>query len=156
MTTPAIVWLVIGGLLLALNKMIKKYNLVYAASAALTIGLFVIMGIMGGDGSEPYIIAQIIFFFMATVMWWYLFREKTDKISDKDKEILKEIVGKTVEIGEGGINSISGGEVKYQGRVLNAKLADNVDSETVEAGTKMLVQEVAGKTIIVTTKNKQG
>ena len=132
MTTPAIIWLVFGGLLLAVNKVVEKYNLVYAASAAFTIGLFVIMGIMGGDGSEPYIIAQIIFFFMATLLWWYLFREKNDNLTDKEKDFYKEIVGKIVEVGENGINSISGGEVKFQGKVLTAKLADNVDDETIE------------------------
>ena len=152
MTTPAIVWLVIGGLLLALNKVIEKYNLVYAATAALTIGIFIVIGIMGGDGSEPYIIAQIIFFFMATVLWWYLFREPVDKQTDEEKKFYKEIVGKIVEVNEGGINSISGGEVKYQGKTLTAKLADNVDAETIETGTKMVVQEVIGKTLIVTTK----
>lgn len=152
MTTPAIIWLVFGGLLLAVNKVLEKYNLVYAASAALTIGLFIIMGIMGGDGSEPYIIAQIIFFFMATWLWWYLFREKSDDLSEKEKEFYKEIVGKTVEVAEGGINSISGGEVKCEGKTLAAKLAENVDSETIEAGTKMTVQAVVGKVLVITTK----
>ncbi len=152
MTTPAIVWLLIGGALLALNKVIEKYNLAYAAAAAITIGIFIIMGIMGGDGSEPFIIAQIIFFFIATTVWWYIFREKTIKQTDKEKEFAKAIIGKTVEVGEGGINSISGGNVKWNGRVLPAKLADNVDADTIDAGTKMQVQEIIGNTLIITDK----
>ena len=156
MTSMAVFWLLLGGILLGLNKVIEKYNLVYAAAAALTIGVFVITGIMGSNApeytAEAQLVAQVIFFFIATTLWWYIFREKIVKQTDKEKEFAKEITGKTVEVSEGGINSISGGNVKWNGRTLAAKLSDNVEADTIDAGTKMQVQEVIGNILIITDK----
>lgn len=156
MTSMAIFWLLLGGILLGLNKVIEKYNLVYAAAAALTIGVFVITGIMGSNApeysAEAQLVAQVIFFFMATTLWWYIFREKVVKQTDKEKDFAKEIIGKTVEVADGGINSISGGNVKWNGKILPAKLGDDVEFDTIDAGAKMQVHGVIGNTLILTNQ----
>ncbi len=153
MTTTAIVWLLIGAAFLGLNKVIKQYNFIYAAAAAFTIAVFIFLGIMGGDAPEYYeyhLIAQVIFFFIATTLWWYLFHEKKEKQTDADKEFYQQLVGKTVEVCEGGINSISGGEIISQGRKISAKLAADSNTTSFDAGDKVQVKLVNGSIAIVT------
>ncbi|MEQ1704483.1 MAG: hypothetical protein ABL867_00755 [Rickettsiales bacterium] len=160
MISPIIIWLALGVAFFIADKFTTKYNLVYASYAAFTIAAFLITGIMRmpeGEAQEYYeyfIIAEIICFVVGIFAWKYVFRDVDANagMSPEDKEFYKSIKDKTVEVAPGGINSISGGSVVFAGKTLKARFAPNADSESVEAGAKMLVKEVDGDTVIVTPK----
>ncbi len=160
LTNPLVIWLVVGVIFFVADKFITRFNLLYAAYAAFTIAAFLMIGIMRMPDPDimPYyhyfVVAQIICFIITIFAWKFIFRDTTQKsnLSTEEKEFYKSIVDKTVEVGVNGINSVSGGEVIFAGKTLKAKLAKDVDSDSVEAGTKMLVREVDGDTLIVVAK----
>lgn len=160
LTNPLVIWLVVGVIFLVADKFINRFNLLYAAYAAFTIAAFLMIGIMRMPDPDimPYyhyfVVAQIICFIITIFAWKFIFRDTTQKsnLSTEEKEFYKSIVDKTVEVGVNGINSVSGGEVIFAGKTLKAKLAKDIDSDSVEAGAKMLVREVDGDTLIVVAK----
>lgn len=160
LTNPIFIWLLVGAIFLVADKFVTRFNLMYAAYAAFTIAAFLVIGIMRMPDPEllPYyhyfVIAQILCFIITIFAWKFIFRDTTQKsnLSSEEKEFYKSIVDKTVEVGVNGINSVSGGEVMFAGKTLKARIAKDVDSDSVEAGTKMLVREVDGDTLIVVTK----
>jgi len=154
MLSPAIVWFIIGIAFLGLSKVVTKVNFTYTAYAALFVGVCVAVGIMGrSEYPAANLVAQIIVFFIAIPTIWYLLRERPEeKMNEEKKEYYKSIIGRVAEVAEGGLNSVSGGEVILDGSFRDAKLHSTAGVDSVDAGTKMLIKEVQGDTLIVTVK----
>lgn len=160
MISPVIIWLVIGAAFFAADKYTTRFNLIYASYAAFTLAAFLVTGIMHmpeGEAQQYYsyfIWAEIFCFIIFIFAWKYAFREvdANANMSPEEKAFYQSLKDKTVEVAMGGLNSVSGGEVVFSGKNLKARLAPNSSSESVEAGTKMLVKEVDGKTLIVAVK----
>ncbi len=160
MISPIIVWLLIGAAFFAADKFTTRYNLIYASYSAFTIAAFLVTGIMRtpeGEFQEYYsffIIAEAFCFLVGIYAWKYAFRDvdKNAGMSTEEKAFYQSLKDKTVEVAAGGINSITGGEVVSAGKTLKARLAPYSSSESIEAGTKVLVKEVDGKVLIVAPK----
>lgn len=159
MINPIIIWLVLGAAFFAADKFTTKYNLIYASYSAFTIAAFLVTGIMRlpeGEAEQYYnyfLLAEVFCFIIGIFAWRYALRDPDAKLmSPEEKEFYGSLKDKTVEVAMGGLNSISDGEVVFAGKTLKARLAPNSSSESVEAGTKMLVKEVDGKVLVVTVK----
>lgn len=157
MINPLIIWFVLGVAFFAADKLTTRYNLLYASYAAFTIAAFLLTGIMRvpeGEAQEYYsyfIAAEAFCFIVAIFAWRYVFRELDENadMSPEEKAFYQSLKDKTVEVTMGGLNSVSGGEVVFAGKNLKARLAPNSSSESVEAGSKVLVKELDGRTLVV-------
>ncbi|MEZ5690064.1 MAG: hypothetical protein R3D71_00170 [Rickettsiales bacterium] len=152
---PIFVWLVLGILFLIGDKLSGKYGFIYASYSAFFIAACVLLGIMSPGNALPNIISQVLMFFITAVVFWYLFREDPSKVNKEDKEVYKEVIGQVVEVADDGLNSISGGEVKWKDKLYPARLGGDVDGGTLDAGTKVLVQEVVSDTFIVILRKEE-
>ncbi len=159
LTNPIFLWLLVGIIFIAANNFVKRYNLMYAAYAAFTICFFLVVGVMRMPDPvilpyyEYFVYAQILCFLLAILGWRYVFRHANpgSKLG-RTKEFYDEIMGKTAIVGKGGINAISGGEVTINGEEFDAKLASSEEG-SVEAGSKVIIQDVVDDVLIVTPKN---
>lgn len=159
MINPIIIWLALGAGFFIADKLTTKYNLIYASYAAFTIAAFLLTGIMRmpeGEAEEYYnyfLLAEAFCFIVGIFAWRYALRDPDAKaMSPEEREFYQSLKDKTVQVAAGGLNSISDGEVIFAGKTLKARLMPNSSSESVEAGTKMLVKEVDGKVLVVAVK----
>ena len=84
-------------------------------------------------------------------MWKPLQKWKLGKV----KQPYHNIVGQTAIVAANGLSKESGGEVTWSGAIMKAKLAENEHSRHVEAGAQVVIQDIIGNTLIVTTKHKE-
>lgn len=159
LTNPIVLWLAVGVIFLSVNKMVSRYNLTYAAYSAFTVAVFLMIGIMRLPDPDiaPYyiffVIGQIMCFALGIGAFAFIFRDTEPKSKlGRSKEFYDNIIGKTVEIGENGMNSVSGGKVTLAGETYQAKLAEDIEMKSAVAGTKMMVKEVIGDTLILIPK----
>ncbi|MEQ1789294.1 MAG: NfeD family protein [Rickettsiales bacterium] len=170
LANPIFIWLVIGVILFISDNFISRYDLKKAYYAAFVVAGLLLMGVMREPNeliasiSEPsntdisavylyFIIGQIVIYLGAFAAVSFVLRDATPKSTlGKSKEFYDSIIGKTVEVAENGINSISGGKIILDGEIFQAKLPRNYEEDSIEAGTKMLVKEIIGDTFVVTVK----
>ncbi len=160
---PVLAWLAIGGVLFVVDKMQRKYNLTYAAYAAFTVAVFILLGVMRPPSADVegvyiyFVVGQVIFFFVAIVSWRIALRgaKPKSKLSSEERDFCLASIGKTVEVAEGGLNSVTGGDVKVNGRILHARLSSDVEAESIDAGTKMMVTDVVDDDLVVKIKEQE-
>ncbi len=155
-----IAWLAVGGLFIAANNFVKRYNLMYAAYSAFTMGFFLMVGILRlpDDLIIPYyhyfIMAQIFCFFVGIYAWKFMLRDVEQKDTlGRSKEFYEQILGRIVVTGKDGINSIGGGEVIVDGEAFKAKISPESEETIIDGGAKVIVREVKNGVLVVIPKN---
>ncbi len=153
-------WIIVGGLFLAANNSVKRYNLTYAAYSAFTMAFFLITGIfrLPDDFILPYyqyfVIGQVFCFLIGIYAWKFMLRDVEQKDSlGRGEEFYKQILGRVVVVGKEGINSIGGGEVIVDGEAFKAKISPESAETIIDGGTKVVVREVKNGTLLIIPKN---
>lgn len=159
-TSPIFIWLMVGIGLYVVDKMQSKYKLVNASYAAFLISLFLMIGIMRTPDRDTasyyhyFVIGQVVCFGLAIPAFAFAFRDAAPKSKlGRSKEYYDALIGKTVEVGIAGINSVRGGKVSLDGEVYQAKLEMGSEVESLDAGAQMIIKDSVGDTLIVAPKN---
>lgn len=148
---PGYVWLAAGVLFLLGETLgVPGVGLMFAGLGALVAGVAVQMGWVAADAQ----LAQFTLFFIAVAVWAALLWKPMQKfgIGGAAKGGYSNIVGDTAYVGSNGISKKSGGEVTWSGTIMKAHLAKHVAADTLEAGTQVVIEEVAGATLVVRPK----
>jgi membrane-bound ClpP family serine protease len=163
LSNPVIIWLILGIILFAVDRVQNKYNLAYAIYSAFLVCALLAIGIMRtpkvGDVDyelkTAYLIGQLVVFIISLFLFRYVMREDKPKSKHGEKaaEYYSNIIGRTVEVAAGGVNAVSGGKVLFGKETFDAKLPAGGEVTSVPAGKKMQVLEVMGDTLIITELN---
>jgi len=142
---PAHLWYLIAGIsfVLELSVMGLSGPLLFFAIASLVTGILVSVGVVEGWQSEILAIG-ILTAVIAVVLWKPLkklqnIKEKTDNSSD--------MIG--LELSVSSDVSANSGTVRYSGIEWQARLADEVDVESLSAASQCQVVAITGNTLLV-------
>ena len=142
-----IAWLAFGVLLFATELLIPGLGLMFAGFGALTTGMLLNFSIIP-DNNHLF---QAVIFLGSSAAWTFLLWNPLKKARFGKKRIsYNNIVGEFATVGEKGIDKENGGDVKWSGTIMRAKLSPNTDVEYLQSGENVRIEAVSGNILIVT------
>jgi membrane protein implicated in regulation of membrane protease activity len=141
------IWLVCGGLFLVLEvTAISGIGFLFAGLAAITTGGLVQYGLINTDN---YTLQTGVFlgcvFLWAGVLWLPM-----QRFYKKNKSgSFNNMVGDTAIICGGALKKGKIGQVKWSGTIMNARISDNNQLETIEEDSMVTIEAVDGNILIV-------
>ncbi len=146
---PMISWLVVGVVFFALEMLgVPGVGFLFAGLGALTVGGALDFALIPADD----FLLQLLVFLASSALWAAILWKPLKKWkSGKHKQPYNNIVGQTAVVGDGGVNKL-GGEVKWSGTIMKARLCDKCSVESLQAGAQVTITEINGNTLTVTPK----
>ena len=141
-------WLIAGVAFLVFEALgMPGAGLLFAGLGALATGSFIHLGYI----AQTDTLMQFITFFLTSGVFAVLLWKPIQKFKgNQQKNKFNNIVGDTAVVGKDGLGA-NGGEVKWSGTIMTAKLADDVTG-TLASGTKVVITDVQGTTLVVKPK----
>lgn len=139
---PAITWLIVGAILLAIEAFgVPGIGFLFAGLAAMVVGIVVQAGWIAVDD----LVLQGAVFFIATtalgVLLWK--RMKAWRMNPTQKEY-NNMVGDIAVVAKGGLKKGARGEAVWSGTTMKAEIADDEPAEAFEAGAQLRIASVEG------------
>lgn len=146
-TQLVIAWLSVGVFLFATELLVPGVGLMFTGLGALTTGMLLNFSLIPSDNY----MFQIVVFLGSSAVWTFLLWKPIKKARfGKKRRGYNNIVGEIAIVGRDGLDKTSGGEVKWSGTLMRAKLSQNVSSEYIEPETPVRIEDVVGNVLIVT------
>lgn len=142
-------WLTVGVLFLAVEAFgMPGAGLLFAGLGALVAGSSIYLGIVAEQDS----LMQFIVFFVSSGMWTGILWKPLKKFRvEHKKHQFSNMTGETAVVTKKGLNA-DGGEVRWSGTIMSAKLADDAVGAILAEGARVTIVDVAGTTLIVKPK----
>ncbi|MBM3618909.1 MAG: hypothetical protein FJX23_10270 [Alphaproteobacteria bacterium] len=142
-------WYLLSVLLFVLEAAaIPGIGLFFAALAALTLGLFVQVGLFP---HPDWLVQTTAFFFLtglwAIALWKPLQKMRIRRAAKGEKH--HDVIGRSAEVGPGGIAKGKKGNAYWSGALLTARLADDAAIASAAPGEELKVVAVEGSTLIL-------
>lgn len=142
-------WYLLSVLLFVLEAAaIPGIGLFFAALGALTLGLFVQVGLFP---HSDWLVQTTAFFFLtglwAIALWKPLQKMRIRRAAKGDNH--HDVIGRHAEVGPGGIVKGKKGNAYWSGALLTARLADDAGISSAAAGEELKVVAVDGSTLIL-------
>ncbi len=147
---PMILWLIAGVVFMVVEMaVITGVGFLFAGLGAITVGGTLSFSLIPSDNT----LLQLVLFLAATALWSVALWKPLQKMRmGKNKKSYNNIVGETAIVGDAGLNRITGGEVKWSGTIMKARLAEHAGVDNLAAGSQVIVKEINGNTLTVTPK----
>jgi len=143
-------WLLAGVAFVAAEALgLPGVGMLFAGLGAITVGGALFLGMLGTDAQTT----QFSLFFITTAIYALLLWKPLQKMRiGKPGSEYRNIVGETAYVGASGLDKHSGGEVTWSGTIMKAQLAKGTHTQSLEAGSQVVVVELSGATLIVKPK----
>jgi membrane protein implicated in regulation of membrane protease activity len=147
-------WLIIGGLLLALEAFgAPGIGLLFGGLAAVMVGMLMQAGIVGAED----IVLQIGVWFgftvvIALLLWKPLKRWRSPKSDTKE---FHNIIGDTAVVFAAELVRGSTGQARWSGTIMQAEIDPVADATRIEEGTIVEITQVRGNTLYVRPRDSR-
>ena len=139
---PAIIWLAVGALLLALEAFgLPGIGLLFAGMAAIIVGIAVNYN---GIEADDYVLQGAIFFLFTGVFAALLWKRLKEWRSGSPDSGYNNMVGDIAVVSGAGLKKGERGEAAWSGTTMKAEIADDEPAESFEAGTQLRIAAVEG------------
>lgn len=142
-------WYLLSLLLFILEAAaISGVGLFFAALGALTLGLFVQVGLFP---HTDWLVQTTAFFFLTGLwtiaLWKPLQKMRLRRAAKGEKH--HDVIGRNAEVGPSGIQKGKKGNAYWSGALISARLADDATIENAKAGEELKIVALDGATLIL-------
>ncbi len=141
-------WLILGAsLILAEMLLFPGMGLLFAGLAALSVGILTGIGLY----AETDYLLQIGTFLVLTGIWAAILWKPLKRFGAEPSSgvTYRNIVGTTGKISSTELNRQDGGQVRWSGTIMQARLDEQSSRETLSKGTGVTITGIAGNILIV-------
>ncbi|MFW0777737.1 MAG: NfeD family protein [Rickettsiales bacterium] len=148
--SPTEIWLIAGVLMLVAEALgVSGVGLLFAGLGALSLGALLEWEYVALDDT----LMQFIYFLAFTAAWTLvLWKPMRRFYSNRSGTGYKNMVGDIAYVGEAGLTKNQPGEVTWSGTIMKAMLADELETQKLDAGVAVEIVRVHGTTLIVKPK----
>ncbi|PIR38081.1 MAG: hypothetical protein COV35_07525 [Alphaproteobacteria bacterium CG11_big_fil_rev_8_21_14_0_20_39_49] len=154
----ALIWLILSAVFFVLEvSLVPGIGFLFEGLAAITVGGLINFDIINSNSYfEQFAYFFGLIFAWAAVLWYPL-----KKFRSESKGDFKNIVGDSAIVCGKTLDKRKTGKVKWSGTIMNARLFDGDEKESVEKDDEVYVREINGNVLTVTsdinnTKSNQG
>lgn len=140
------IWLLVGVSMLVVEALgIPGVGFLFAGLGAIATGAAIQTEFVATNA----ITEQWLIFFVSTIICAAALWKPMQKLRNRKQGNYRNMVGDTAYVGGSGLNRKHGGEVTWSGTIMKASLCKSTKVERLDAGTPVIITDVAGATLVV-------